>query len=70
LTAVPSPEVRLDREGHVARVTLDRPRSLNAVTIAMDLELARIWDEIDPIRRFESSCCAARAAGRSAPAAT
>lgn len=41
-------DVHLERRGHVAVVTLDRPASRNAVTLAMDHELARIWDELDP----------------------
>jgi enoyl-CoA hydratase/carnithine racemase len=41
-------DVLVERAGHVARVTIDRPKALNAVTIAMDLELERIWGELDP----------------------
>lgn len=41
-------DLLVEQTGHVARVTLDRPKALNAVTVAMDLELARIWTELDP----------------------
>jgi enoyl-CoA hydratase/carnithine racemase len=41
-------DLHVERAGHVARVTIDRPAALNAVTLPMDLELARIWSELDP----------------------
>ncbi|MCE0761990.1 enoyl-CoA hydratase-related protein [Pseudonocardia kujensis] len=41
-------DLLVEHWGHVARVTIDRPKALNAVTVAMDLELARIWDVLDP----------------------
>ena len=39
--------VRLDRSGHVARVTLDRPASMNAIDAATEVELERIWTAIE-----------------------
>ncbi len=39
--------VRLERDGHVARVTLDRPERLNAVDAATEARLLEIWDEIE-----------------------
>ncbi|MEU7810875.1 enoyl-CoA hydratase-related protein [Pseudonocardia sp. NPDC049154] len=41
-------DLLVERTGHVARVTIDRPKALNAVTVAMDHELERIWAELDP----------------------
>src|ERR1700744_2339056 len=42
-----SDELLLDIEGHVARVTLNRPKALNSISHALDLELAQAWDRID-----------------------
>jgi crotonobetainyl-CoA hydratase len=39
--------IRYERDGHVARVTIDRPHVLNAVDRAAHLELRRIWTEIE-----------------------
>jgi enoyl-CoA hydratase/carnithine racemase len=41
-------DLHVEHTGHVARVTIDRPAALNAVTVAMDHELARIWTRLDP----------------------
>jgi enoyl-CoA hydratase/carnithine racemase len=35
------------RDGHVGRVTINRPERLNAMTVAMDEDLAAVWAEID-----------------------
>ncbi|GAA3886068.1 crotonase/enoyl-CoA hydratase family protein [Leifsonia kafniensis] len=40
-------EILYEVRDHVAYVTLNRPKSLNAITHGMDDSLARIWDEID-----------------------
>jgi len=39
--------VRYERDGHVARVTLDRPAVLNAMDLRMHAELAEAWDEAE-----------------------
>lgn len=39
--------VRLERSGHVARVTLDRAASMNAVDPATEAELERIWTALE-----------------------
>jgi crotonobetainyl-CoA hydratase len=39
--------VRLDIEGHLARVTLDRPQALNAVDAETESRLQAIWSEIE-----------------------
>lgn len=39
--------VRFDVDGHVARVTIDRPDRMNAVDPATETALERIWSEID-----------------------
>jgi enoyl-CoA hydratase/carnithine racemase len=41
------PDVEFSREGHVARVRLNRPKSLNAVTPEMDGLLLDAWNEIN-----------------------
>jgi enoyl-CoA hydratase/carnithine racemase len=41
------PDVEFSRDGHVARVRLNRPKSLNAVTPAMDRALFDAWTEIN-----------------------
>jgi len=41
-------EIRLARHGrHVAIVTIDNPRRLNAMTRPMMADLARLWDELE-----------------------
>lgn len=40
-------EVEYERDGHVARVTLNRPASLNALTPEMDTALEIAWRDID-----------------------
>ena len=39
--------IRYELDGHVARVTIDRPHVLNAIDRAAHLELRRIWSEIE-----------------------
>ena len=39
--------VRLDIDGHVARVTIDRPETLNAIDAATDTELEQIWRRLE-----------------------
>ncbi|QPM90144.1 enoyl-CoA hydratase-related protein [Pseudooceanicola algae] len=39
--------VLFEKDGAVARVTIDRPERMNAVDPATETELMRIWDEID-----------------------
>jgi len=39
--------IRYELDGHVARVTLDRPNVLNAVDRAAHLELQRVWADIE-----------------------
>ncbi|MFI1996558.1 enoyl-CoA-hydratase DpgD [Actinoplanes sp. NPDC020271] len=39
--------VRYDKQGPVARVTLDRPDVLNAMDLRMHEELAEIWDDVE-----------------------
>lgn len=34
-------------DGHVARVTLNRPKALNSISHELDLQLAEAWDRID-----------------------
>ncbi|WP_419999608.1 enoyl-CoA hydratase-related protein [Streptomyces boninensis] len=43
-------EVRFERDGYVARVTIDRPRVLNAVDAKTNARLNEIWDEIEADR--------------------
>ncbi|MFA9429912.1 enoyl-CoA hydratase-related protein [Egicoccus sp. AB-alg2] len=43
----PTDEVRLEREGHLARVTIDRPKVLNAVDQKTLRRLQDIWDELE-----------------------
>lgn len=42
-----SDELIFEVEDHVAFVTLNRPKALNSISHALDLELARTWDTID-----------------------
>jgi len=39
--------IRYELDGHVARVTIDRPTVLNAIDRSAHLELRRIWSEIE-----------------------
>jgi len=39
--------VLVERDGHVARVTLDDPEHLNALSSEMMQELGRVWPELD-----------------------
>ncbi len=39
--------VRLDKSGHLATITLDRPAVLNAMDRQMHVELGRVWDDIE-----------------------
>ncbi len=40
-------DLRVERDGHVAEVVLDRPNKLNAVTLGMFHELRRAFEELD-----------------------
>jgi crotonobetainyl-CoA hydratase len=42
-----SPGIEFVKTGHVARVTLDNPKALNAISPAMDEALLAAWTEID-----------------------
>jgi len=42
-----APRVLCERDGHVARVTLNRPAVLNAMDLRMHAELAEIWDAVE-----------------------
>lgn len=44
---VDEPRVRYTRDGHVARVTLNRPEVLNAMDLRTHEELASVWDGIE-----------------------
>lgn len=46
-SGVPADEVRLELDGHVARVTIDRPKVLNAVDAKTHQRLNEIWDSIE-----------------------
>ena len=48
-------EIRLARHGrHVAIVTIDNQRRLNAMTRQMLGELGRLWDELELFRAIAS----------------
>jgi len=40
-------QVRLEREGHVGVITIDRPAKLNTMTLAMDHEMAEICHQVN-----------------------
>jgi enoyl-CoA hydratase/carnithine racemase len=42
-----SDELLFEVEGHVAKLTLNRPKALNSISHELDSELARAWDRID-----------------------
>jgi enoyl-CoA hydratase/carnithine racemase len=42
-----SPGITFTKDGHVARVTLDNPKALNAINPAMDDALLAAWTDID-----------------------
>lgn len=42
-----SDELLFEVDGHVARLTLNRPKALNSISHELDQELARAWDRID-----------------------
>lgn len=42
-----APHVRYRKDGHVARVTLDRPEVLNAMDLQMHAELGEVWDDVE-----------------------
>ncbi len=46
--------VRFDRDGHVARVTIDRPERMNAVDEETANELGRIWEAIENDRAIRA----------------
>ena len=39
--------VRYDTSGHVATLTIDRPETLNAIDLATEAELERIWADLE-----------------------
>lgn len=41
------PNVLYDKRGHVAYVTINRPRVLNAMDLATHEELGRVWDDFE-----------------------
>lgn len=41
------PKVLYDKRGHVAYVTINRPRVLNAMDLATHEELGRVWDDFE-----------------------
>ena len=47
MTPKPADEVRYELDGHVARVTIDRPAVMNAVDRRTHDELSGIWDRIE-----------------------
>ncbi len=53
--------VRLEVDGRVARVTIDRPERLNAIDAAAERELERIWQELEA--RDDLSCIVLTGAG-------
>jgi crotonobetainyl-CoA hydratase len=46
----PRDEVRCEIDGHVARVTIDRPRVMNAVDSATHAQLDEIWQQLEQDR--------------------
>jgi crotonobetainyl-CoA hydratase len=42
-----SDELLFEVDGHIARLTLNRPKALNSISHALDRELAGVWDRID-----------------------
>jgi crotonobetainyl-CoA hydratase len=42
--------VRLDIAGHVARITIDRPETMNAIDAATEAELETIWQRLETDR--------------------
>lgn len=42
-----SDELLFEVEGHVAKLTLNRPKSLNSISHELDRDLAMAWDRID-----------------------
>lgn len=53
--------VEFEVSGHVARVTINRPDSLNAVDSATHARLAEVWDEVE--RKPEIRCAVLTGAG-------
>ncbi|WP_045739898.1 enoyl-CoA-hydratase DpgD [Actinoplanes rectilineatus] len=46
--------VLVERSGHVARVTLNRPEVLNAMDLRMHEELADVWDDVEADDRIRA----------------
>jgi crotonobetainyl-CoA hydratase/dehydration protein DpgD len=44
---VPMNTVKYEKDGHVARVTLNRPEVLNAMNLEMHAQLCAVWDDIE-----------------------
>ncbi len=42
-----SDELLFEVDGHVARLTLNRPKALNSISHDLDVELAAAWDTVD-----------------------
>lgn len=61
------PRILIERDGTIATVTLSNPAKLNALTVAMWKELARVMDTLSADERLR--CVVLRGAGREAFAA-
>lgn len=59
-----TPSVRVEKKGAVATVTLSNPAKLNAITVAMWRELARVMNELSA--QDELRCIVLRGAGKKA----
>jgi len=64
---VTNPRILVERDGTIATVTLSNPEKLNALTVAMWQELARVMDTLSADERLH--CVVLRGAGREAFAA-
>jgi len=64
---VTKPRILVERDGTIATVTLSNPEKLNALTVAMWQELARVMDTLSADERLH--CVVLRGAGREAFAA-
>ena len=54
MTGLTDGEVRLEREGHVAHLIIDRPDKLNAMTVAMDHQMNDLVFEINNDKSIRS----------------
>ncbi|NHN87086.1 enoyl-CoA hydratase/isomerase family protein [Acetobacter conturbans] len=58
------PPIRSERRGHIGRITLDRPRQLNAIDIGMAraiMSLLETWRDDDDVRRIVIDSASERA---------